>query len=586
VVEPDADEKLRDRVAAVLALLRERIERLAADPKMAPFYAQAPVLLRVISPLAEGVDRLVAEEALALGYQLTAPLPFAQAEYETDFPDTIGAFRALLAQAGDRVLELDGGRKAAEGRSYEAVGRLVVRHCDLLIAIWDGGPGKGRGGTADIVRYAARHRVPIWWIGPDGGAPLWVDDIRALHTAKFAAGDAAGAALVRYLDDFLAPPLPLPKPPNGMMGRLLSQPEIDPLGTLLAEKALPKWRIWRSYRWFMDAMAWPARKPATKPESTPETRSTPHATDVWRYWQDFYQPTDELAVGYGDRYRSSYVLVFGLAAAAVTCAVSGLSIHEWVLRFTTLEFTFLLLIGTLVGFNLRQGWHARLIGYRLMAELFRKQQALATLGWSLPAAETVAEVVAIDQLLATRESWVGWYFNAAMRAAPLPRGQLAGPALTAARNALKASLVNGQAAYHAHRRERSLAAAERLGHIGETLFFATLVLVAGKLAMLLGGSAQLQAASHFVGLAAAICPALSACSVGIRSYAELELLADQSAQMEVWIENAATHIDGLDLATPMASQDLGAEILDLSQLMLRDIQGWAQLFRLKAVEPG
>jgi hypothetical protein len=42
----------------------------------------------------------------------------------------------------------------------------------------------------------------------------------------------------------------------------------------------------------------------------------------------------------------------------------------------------------------------------------------------------------------------------------------------------------------------------------------------------------------------------------------------------------------LNLAAPLASQDLGAEILDLSQLMLRDIQGWAQLFRLKAVEPG
>ena len=41
--------------------------------------------LRVMSPLAEGADRLVAECALELGIELSVPLPMPKALYLTDF---------------------------------------------------------------------------------------------------------------------------------------------------------------------------------------------------------------------------------------------------------------------------------------------------------------------------------------------------------------------------------------------------------------------------------------------------------------------------------------------------------------------
>jgi hypothetical protein len=585
VISSKTEADLRARVSDCLGLIRTRIAALAADPDLAPFYAPDKPLLRIISPLAEGADRLVAEQALALGYRLTAPLPFAQADYETDFPDSVETFRALLAQAGEDVLALDGGRSGQEPRSYEAVGRLVVRHCDLLIAIWDGQPAKGRGGTAEIVRYAARHGQPIWWITPDGAAPVWVNSLRAVQDR--AAGQDPAAALARYLDAFIRPPPLPPKPESGLISRFLAKPDLDPLGTLLAETRRPDRFYWKAYRALISVMSWPIARPPGAPPAPPP------ATPVWTYWQRFYQPVDELAVSYGDRYRSSYVLLFGLAALAVIGAVIGLWGHGPIILATAVEFGCLGLIGALVVVNLREGWHARLIGYRLLAELFRKQQALTSLGWSLPVAETVPEMAMIDQLLATREAWVGWYFNASLRAAPLPRGALAGAALAAARDAVTATLVTGQSGYHANRREQSRAAAERLGHAGEALFLATLLLVALKLAMLVARQLHMPGdfAGHFpdgieaVGLVAAILPALSAGFVGIRGYAELELLADQSAQMEVWIKTAAARIDAIDTAAPLASQDLGAEVLDLAQRMLLDIQGWAQLFRLKAVEP-
>ncbi len=36
-------------------------------------------------------------------------------------------------------------------------GLVVVERCDLLLAIWDGHPAHGLGGTADIVAYADGH---------------------------------------------------------------------------------------------------------------------------------------------------------------------------------------------------------------------------------------------------------------------------------------------------------------------------------------------------------------------------------------------------------------------------------------------
>jgi len=74
-------------------------------------------------------------------------------------------YRALLEKA-TAVLELDGSRAtpAQTGAAYEAVGRLVLRHSDILIAIWDGVKPEGEGGTGQIVDEAMRSEIPTLWI--------------------------------------------------------------------------------------------------------------------------------------------------------------------------------------------------------------------------------------------------------------------------------------------------------------------------------------------------------------------------------------------------------------------------------------
>ena len=88
------------------------------------------------------------------------------------------------------------------------------------------------------------------------------------------------------------------------------------------------------------------------------------------------------------------------------------------------------------------------------------------------------------------------------------------------------------------------------------------------------------------GLLGTILPAVSAAFIGIRAYAELQLLAEQSHHMAAELERAQHRVERLDPNRPLASQDLGAEAASVATLMLQDLEGWAQLFRVKGVELG
>ena len=129
-------------------------------------------MLRAISPLAEGTDRIFAEQALELGFKLCCVLPFPQAEFENDFAagkalenDSLVPFQGLLAQAATRF-ELDGIRRP-EGEAYGAGGRMVLNQSDLLIVVWDGKRLGKRGGTEETFDEALNRGVTVAWIDAD-----------------------------------------------------------------------------------------------------------------------------------------------------------------------------------------------------------------------------------------------------------------------------------------------------------------------------------------------------------------------------------------------------------------------------------
>ena len=117
-----------------------------------------------MSPLAEGADRLVAEEALTLGMPLTVPLPMPKEIYASDFatPQSKAHFEQLCAAAAD-VFELpltpgnsvDSIREHGKNRArqYAQAGVFLCAHCHVLLALWDGKSSGQLGGTSQVVRF-------------------------------------------------------------------------------------------------------------------------------------------------------------------------------------------------------------------------------------------------------------------------------------------------------------------------------------------------------------------------------------------------------------------------------------------------
>jgi len=110
--------------------------------------------LRLLSPLAVGADQLVAQVALTRGIRLIAPLPLPIDDYEQDFsePERVEFYRLL--EEAEEWFSLPIEPDAERSTCYAEVGRYVVNHSDLLIALWDGEINHKEGGTAATLQYA------------------------------------------------------------------------------------------------------------------------------------------------------------------------------------------------------------------------------------------------------------------------------------------------------------------------------------------------------------------------------------------------------------------------------------------------
>lgn len=117
-----------------------------------------------MSCLADGADALFAETVVDTGAPLEVVVPAV--EYRAGLPvEHHPTYDRLLEQA---VLVHELPRTASTSQAHMAAGRFLVEHCDQLVAVWDGGPARGPGGTADIVAYARSLHRPISVLWPEG----------------------------------------------------------------------------------------------------------------------------------------------------------------------------------------------------------------------------------------------------------------------------------------------------------------------------------------------------------------------------------------------------------------------------------
>ena len=110
--------------------------------------------IELLTPLAEGADRVAAKAAQDLGIPFIAVLPMEPAEYKKDFTDDRARleFDALLAAAAGSIVLPAPAASALRPEAYVGVAAYIVQHAHVLMALWDGVHLNKRGGTSEVVR--------------------------------------------------------------------------------------------------------------------------------------------------------------------------------------------------------------------------------------------------------------------------------------------------------------------------------------------------------------------------------------------------------------------------------------------------
>ena len=119
-----------------------------------------------VSCIADGPDVWFAEAVVQHGGRLEVVIPAAG--YRDALPEWHRAtYDALLGQASE-VHET--GMDESTSEAHMAGSEILVGLSDTLLAVWDGKPARGFGGTADVVAYAERNGTPVRVLWPEGAS--------------------------------------------------------------------------------------------------------------------------------------------------------------------------------------------------------------------------------------------------------------------------------------------------------------------------------------------------------------------------------------------------------------------------------
>jgi hypothetical protein len=142
------------------------IARLVAAALRDILRAYVPDLVGV-TMLGPGADQLFARVVLELGGSLYVVQPTMGMQYRDGFedPNARRGYDELYARASH--VEALEHTESTEQAHMEA-GKVVVDRSTVLVAVWDGQPSRGLGGTADVVAYARQRGVPVEVIWPEG----------------------------------------------------------------------------------------------------------------------------------------------------------------------------------------------------------------------------------------------------------------------------------------------------------------------------------------------------------------------------------------------------------------------------------
>jgi hypothetical protein len=490
--------------------------------------------LTVVTPLAEGADRLVAEQAFTLqDSAIEVVLPFAKAEYLEDFAtaESRQEFEELLDRARKRrTLRTRLGKHgatpeelaAARREAYAEVGRHVVDACDIVVALWDGQPSRGQGSTAEIVAYAQQLDRPTIVIAT-----------RPPYSIRTLGRPLSAAESVRSLEEFNAFELPAPDE------RAYTDNFSDDLfGSGSESVAL-------------------ATQEAIRRDLIP-----------------MYVRASTIAKRHQRRHELAARAVYICSLLALSAVAIGTLVPELAIPAFILEFLLLLAILATVVLSDHAHVHRKWVENRFLAERVRSAIFFAACGLDVSPLRVPAHVGSKD----FSEAWMVSAFDEAWaRMTPAHSTHEAAEALA---DFVRQHWIRDQISYHEWKSSVAEKRSKRLERGGAIVFSVALLAPAAHL-LLASGVLRVETPGieEVLTFAALLLPALGAALEGIRSHGEYSRIAKRSANMAA----ALRDLDRLGGAVKTRT-DLRALMVEVEQLLLAEAADWLTLMRFAKVE--
>lgn len=517
--------EMRLHIEGQVEQILRQIKIATADPKEYWDQFEGETVLRVVSCLADGADRLVAEvascEKRALGYELEAVIPFPRESLVHECDRTgeereaaMNDFINLLNRAV-RVLELDPDYSgdpwdaptgiAERHEAYERAGLRMLDYSDLLIAVWNGRPQDRRGSTYDIISRAEKMRIPV----------LWIHSEQKCDPVLLYRGEDAPMPVAHSLADM---------PMENILKRLFSNPAQDKTNNVSLDDFIREdLDTKKSPLAVLLSRVWPVFFRIVAPSKIRGTEFSA-SNDITPYYED----VDKLASYYANRYRSSFLLNCFFGALAITFAAVGLAYKPaYPLLLAALEGACLVFVFANYVYSRRRRWQQRLTLYRYLAEQIRHFEVLRPLGWVIP---DIHATLHYDTNEAAR--WIRWYLRNIVRKFGMPGHDLSrGGALDDSKNALAEGWIQSQIDYHQNSYHRY----RRFEHLTHGVTNCLFGLVAVALAAHVGCKfcdVHPKGLGAFLGLLTIVAPTWAMAAHALGQYAEARRLSDRSKAMQ------------------------------------------------------
>ncbi len=351
--------------------------------------------LMMMTPLAEGADRIAAEVAHELDVPIVVLLPMPEHLYQSDFEgDSLREYR-VMRELGERIElpllpELREEDVAAPGADrdlqYAQLGAYLAAHSHVLLAIWDGKASNAPGGTGHVIKFHQHDVIDLIADGQHRSPIDFTED----------ESDLVYHVVCSRLES--GPPDPGLEPGRAYW---FTRDELKPRTLYMPERYRVVFQRMAEFSADLVQPADPERYYPLLPD--PELAECGQgARDIDR----LYHQADALAHRYQGYY---YRVTWATSLLALTAGVCFVAFADWpgVQAMLPPYILCVLLVLGLAGLDRRYSWQRKYLDYRVLAEGLRVQFYWAVAGVAMENPSRFSH----DSFLKRQDLELGWIRN-------------------------------------------------------------------------------------------------------------------------------------------------------------------------------